>query len=252
MKLSCCDISSSLNSLSSKEGNLFTNSNNHFLAFFSQSVQKFEAQKKENEGILGYKLYKTISFLPSTSFLIQTQFLNLLTTTYRTNSNRGMKAKEEGMGKELSISFEDTSLRVKLFLELYASYVTLMGNVMEFKWLQFCGKKMNGSFKVFKVHPCDLVKTTFENSVSELALKDLDEKLVYPISFIDYLLKRDIVKDFLVQNTTSCVKLLNKFIDDILLYSLTSKDFKILNSSSSRGGDLGKDLDPIQQSQEDA
>ncbi|KAI5649692.1 hypothetical protein M9H77_35697 [Catharanthus roseus] len=68
MKESCCDISLPLNPLSSEEVNLFTSSNNHFLACFSQSVQKFEAQNMENVGILGYKLYKTISFLPSTSF----------------------------------------------------------------------------------------------------------------------------------------------------------------------------------------
>ncbi|KAI5683074.1 hypothetical protein M9H77_04302 [Catharanthus roseus] len=98
MKESYCDISSPLNSLSSKKVNLFTNSNNHFLACYSQSVQKFEAQNMENEGSLGYQLYKTISFLPSMSFLssdfiinesnscsfpffcdrIQSQFLNFL------------------------------------------------------------------------------------------------------------------------------------------------------------------------------
>ncbi|KAI5671897.1 hypothetical protein M9H77_12261 [Catharanthus roseus] len=71
----------------------------------------------------------------------------------------------------------------------------------EFLWLLFCGKKMNGSFK------------------------DHDEKLVYPISFIDYLLKRDILKDFLVQNTTSCDKLLHQAFGGILLYSLTFKEF---------------------------
>ncbi|KAI5672376.1 hypothetical protein M9H77_12740 [Catharanthus roseus] len=123
VKESCCDISSSLNSLSSEEVNLFANSNNHFLPSFSLSVQKFEAQSMENEGSLGYKLYKTISFLPSTSFSsfdsiinesiccsfsffcdrIQSQFLNFLTTTCGTKPNHGMEAKEEGMGKELFI-----------------------------------------------------------------------------------------------------------------------------------------------------
>ncbi|KAI5653027.1 hypothetical protein M9H77_30214 [Catharanthus roseus] len=105
-----------------------------------------------------------------------------------------MKAKEEGMGKELSIGFEDTSLSLslnlflyyhefsfkdlKFFFGLYASYVTLVGNMMEFMWLLFCGKKMNGSFKVVKVHPCYLAKTTFENGAFELTLRDLDEKLL--------------------------------------------------------------------------
>ncbi|KAI5664541.1 hypothetical protein M9H77_23864 [Catharanthus roseus] len=89
----------------------------------------------------------------------------------------------------------------------------------------FCVKKMNGSFKVLKVHRCDLVKTTFENGVFELTLKDLGEKLVYPISVIDCLLKRDILKDFLVQNTTSCVKLLIESFGGILTYSLIFKEF---------------------------
>ncbi|KAI5662628.1 hypothetical protein M9H77_21951 [Catharanthus roseus] len=77
---------------------------------------------------------------------IQSQFLNFLTTTCGTKPNHGMKAKEEGMGKELSIGLEDTSLslslnpfllyhefsfkELKLFLDLYASYVTLVRNVM--------------------------------------------------------------------------------------------------------------------------
>ncbi|KAI5681013.1 hypothetical protein M9H77_02240 [Catharanthus roseus] len=107
MKESRCDISLPLNSLSTGGVNLFTNSNNHFLACFSPSMQKFEAQNMENEGSLAYKLYKTISFLLSTSFLIQPQFLNFLTTTCGTKLNHGMKAKEEGMGKELSFEFLD-------------------------------------------------------------------------------------------------------------------------------------------------
>ncbi|KAI5653136.1 hypothetical protein M9H77_30323 [Catharanthus roseus] len=68
MKESCCYISSPLNSLPSEKVNFLTNSNNHFLACFSPSVQKFEAQNMENEGSLGYKLYKTIRLLHSTSF----------------------------------------------------------------------------------------------------------------------------------------------------------------------------------------
>ncbi|KAI5653180.1 hypothetical protein M9H77_30367 [Catharanthus roseus] len=95
----------------------------------------------------------------------------------------------------------------------------------EFMWLLFCGKKINDSFKVLKVLLYDLLKTTFDNGVFELALKDLDEKLLYPISFIDCLLKYDILKDFLFQNTTSCVKLLNQSFGGILLYSLTFKEF---------------------------
>ncbi|KAI5681337.1 hypothetical protein M9H77_02564 [Catharanthus roseus] len=41
---------------------------------------------------------------------IQSQFLNFLTTTCGTKPNHRMKVKEEGIGKELSIGFEDTSL----------------------------------------------------------------------------------------------------------------------------------------------
>ncbi|KAI5666974.1 hypothetical protein M9H77_16827 [Catharanthus roseus] len=95
--------------------------------------------KEKNEGSLFYKLYKPISYLPSTYFLIQSQFFNFLTTTCGTNSNHGMKAKGEGIGKELSIGYEDTSIslslnpfllchelsfkELKLFLELNPSYV---------------------------------------------------------------------------------------------------------------------------------
>ncbi|KAI5669854.1 hypothetical protein M9H77_19707 [Catharanthus roseus] len=132
----------------------------------AQDRKKFEAQDLANEGSLYYKLYKTISFLPSTSFLsldyiikesnscslsifynrIQSQFFNFLTTTCGTKSNHGMKAKGDDMEKELSISYEDTSIslslnifllcrelsfkELKLFLELNASYVTLVGNIM--------------------------------------------------------------------------------------------------------------------------
>ncbi|KAI5681057.1 hypothetical protein M9H77_02284 [Catharanthus roseus] len=117
----------------------------------------------ESEGSLVYKLYKTISFRLSTSFLssnfiinesnscsfpffcyrIQPQFLSFLTTTCGTKLNHGMKAKKGNIGKKLSIGFEDTSLslslnlflyvtfkELNLVLELYASYVTLVGNVM--------------------------------------------------------------------------------------------------------------------------
>ncbi|KAI5682509.1 hypothetical protein M9H77_03737 [Catharanthus roseus] len=134
MKESCCDISSPLNSLSSEEVNSFTNSNKHFLSCFSPCVRKFEAQNMEIEGILCYKLYKTISFIPSTSFLffdfiineynccsfpifsdrIQSQLFNFLTTTCGTKPNRGMKAKEERIGKDISIGYEYTPISLSL------------------------------------------------------------------------------------------------------------------------------------------
>ncbi|KAI5672354.1 hypothetical protein M9H77_12718 [Catharanthus roseus] len=108
---------------------------------------------------------------------IQSQFLNFLTTTFGTKPNHGMKAKEKDMGKEHRIGIK-VVLRVVYLLcdfgwKCEGIHVSL-----------FCGKKTNGSFKVLKVHPCDLVKTTFENGVSELALKDLDEKIVYPIPLL--------------------------------------------------------------------
>ncbi|KAI5667651.1 hypothetical protein M9H77_17504 [Catharanthus roseus] len=103
-----------------------------------ENMNKFEAQNMEYEVNLGYKLYKTISFLPSISFLSFDFIIN------ESNKSQilGRKAKEEGMGKELSIGYEDTSIslslnpfllchefyfkELKLFLELYAAYVTLV------------------------------------------------------------------------------------------------------------------------------
>ncbi|KAI5653064.1 hypothetical protein M9H77_30251 [Catharanthus roseus] len=64
--------------------------------------------------------------------------------------NHGMKARGEGMGKELIIGHEDSLT-------------------------------MNGSLEVLKVHLCDLVKTTFENGIFELTLKNRDEKLATPL-----------------------------------------------------------------------
>ncbi|KAI5677093.1 hypothetical protein M9H77_08043 [Catharanthus roseus] len=78
---------------------------------------------------------------------ILSQFLNFLTTTFGESDHR-MKAKEEGIGKELNIGFEETSLslslnpfllyrefsfkELKLFLELYASFVTVKVMVSPF------------------------------------------------------------------------------------------------------------------------
>ncbi|KAI5681039.1 hypothetical protein M9H77_02266 [Catharanthus roseus] len=46
--------------------------------------------------------------------LVQSQYLDFLTTICGTKPNHGMKAKGEGMGKELSIGYEDTSIRLSL------------------------------------------------------------------------------------------------------------------------------------------
>ncbi|KAI5683012.1 hypothetical protein M9H77_04240 [Catharanthus roseus] len=66
---------------------------------------------------------------------IQHQFLNFLTTTCGKNSNHGKKAIGEGMGKELSMGYEDTSISLSLNPFLLCH---------EFMWLLFCGKAMNG------------------------------------------------------------------------------------------------------------
>ncbi|KAI5681750.1 hypothetical protein M9H77_02978 [Catharanthus roseus] len=79
----CCDISSLLNSLSSEEMNLFTNSINHFRACISPCAKKIEAQDLENEGSLYYKLYKTISFLNFTSpYLLISLLTNLIVVLF--------------------------------------------------------------------------------------------------------------------------------------------------------------------------
>ncbi|KAI5668828.1 hypothetical protein M9H77_18681 [Catharanthus roseus] len=67
---------------------------------------------------------------------------------------------------------------------------------------------MNRSLKVFKVHPWDLVKTTFGNGVFELNLKNLVEKyLIYSIASIDLLFKDKTLNESIFQNTKSCVKI---------------------------------------------
>ncbi|KAI5681183.1 hypothetical protein M9H77_02410 [Catharanthus roseus] len=45
---------------------------------------------------------------------VQPQFLNFLTTTCTTKSNHWMKVKGGGVGKELSIGYEDTSISLSL------------------------------------------------------------------------------------------------------------------------------------------
>ncbi|KAI5676311.1 hypothetical protein M9H77_07261 [Catharanthus roseus] len=144
---------------------------------------------------------------------------------------------ESGYNKR--ISWFSWSLRDVFHAKLKGEFVEnslLFGNIhgfqfyhfhfKEFMWLLLCGKKMNDSFKVLKVHLCNLVKTTFENGVFQLTLKNLVEKdLVYSIHFIKFLFKDDILNDFLIQNTSSCVKLLNQSFGGSLLYSLTFNEF---------------------------
>ncbi|KAI5663927.1 hypothetical protein M9H77_23250 [Catharanthus roseus] len=133
MRESCCDISSSLNSHSSEE--------------------KFEAQNIENEGSLGYKLYKTISFLSSTSFLIQPKFLNFLTTTCGIKSNHRMKAKGESMERSLALAMNpfllchELSFKELNFVVRKPSWVsTLSFSFQGIHVVAIYGKKMNGSW----------------------------------------------------------------------------------------------------------
>ncbi|KAI5677137.1 hypothetical protein M9H77_08087 [Catharanthus roseus] len=87
-------------------------------------------------------------------------------------------------------------------------------------------KKMNGSLKVFKAHPCDLIKTTFGNGVFELNLKNfVEEHLVYSIISIDLLFKDETLNESIVQNTKSCVKIEKQCLGATLLYSLTFMEF---------------------------
>ncbi|KAI5652888.1 hypothetical protein M9H77_30075 [Catharanthus roseus] len=96
----------------------------------------------------------------------------------------------------------------------------------EFMRMPICGKKMDGSFEVLRVHLCDFVQSIFENGVFELTWKYLDEKhLVYSIYFIDYLLKVVILENIIVQNTNSLAKLLNLPFGGTLIYSLTFNEF---------------------------
>ncbi|KAI5681509.1 hypothetical protein M9H77_02737 [Catharanthus roseus] len=104
-----------------------------------------QAKEKFMESLMDEKSTK-VDELSKAQDVVDRKFFNFLTTTCGTKSNYGMKAKEKGMGKELSIGYEDTSIsfslnpfllrhelsfkELKLCLELNASYVTLVGNFM--------------------------------------------------------------------------------------------------------------------------
>ncbi|KAI5667723.1 hypothetical protein M9H77_17576 [Catharanthus roseus] len=93
------------------------------------------------------------------------------------------------------ILLKDFENQMGTYFEMFKFYHFHFKEVI---WLLICGKKMNGIFKVLKVQLCDIVKTTFKNN--------------------------DILHEFLVQNTNSCVELLNQPLDGTLLYSLTFKE----------------------------
>ncbi|KAI5681224.1 hypothetical protein M9H77_02451 [Catharanthus roseus] len=234
-------------------------------------LTKFEAQNMENEGSLDYKLYKTISLLPSTSFLIQPESLDFLTTICGTKSNHRMKAKEEGMRKELSIGYEDTSItlslnpfhlchelsfkELKLLLKLNTSYSL---DILEF----FPGFEKDKSF---------LYHLPFEDVDINLFFGTISKKL-FLSSFNRGLLKGMIgsIKWLSMEEkapTTDCSpaptidgRLLSgkawkssylspmfPFFESI---DFGSSSFVIwaLRGSSIKGGHLGKDLDRIVQS----
>ncbi|KAI5682058.1 hypothetical protein M9H77_03286 [Catharanthus roseus] len=121
------------------------------------------------------------------------------------------------MGKEPGPILEDLPISPSLNPSL--CYKELM------RLLNFT-KKLNGSLKVFKAHPCDLVKTTFGNGVFELNLKNLVEKhLVSSIASIEFFFKDETLNESIVQKTKSYVKIENQSLGATLLYSLTFKEF---------------------------
>ncbi|KAI5653595.1 hypothetical protein M9H77_30782 [Catharanthus roseus] len=146
MRESCCDIISPLNSLSSEEPNLFTNFINHFFDWFSPSVQKFEAQDLGNEGRVNIVLRIVCLYVT----LVGNLMVNPFTC--------------------------ELALDVDHMLKCSSPRAYLEKQHLEFMRLLLCGKKMNSSFEVLKVHLCDLVKTKFANAVSKLTLKNFVEK----------------------------------------------------------------------------
>ncbi|KAI5659348.1 hypothetical protein M9H77_28141 [Catharanthus roseus] len=63
--------------------------------------------------------------------LIQSQFLNFSTTTCGTKSNHGIKAKEEGMGKELSIGYKGIDNSFFKPFSLFLSRASDVRSIME-------------------------------------------------------------------------------------------------------------------------
>ncbi|KAI5681248.1 hypothetical protein M9H77_02475 [Catharanthus roseus] len=78
------------------------------------STKEREEKRKENECLIeNHESLKEeqVEEKQEEIEITQSQFFNLLTTSCGTKSNHGMKAKEEGMGKEPSIGYEDTSIK---------------------------------------------------------------------------------------------------------------------------------------------
>ncbi|KAI5676368.1 hypothetical protein M9H77_07318 [Catharanthus roseus] len=133
--------------------------------------------------------------------LIQPQSLDFLTTICGTNSNHGMKAKGEGMGKELGIGYEDTSIslslnpfllchefsfkELKLFLELNASYMTLIGNLRVN--LVTCEQALDVAHMFKFSSPCAYLEKQLLDSVSRIKLSYHDLELLHYNFFFDHI-----------------------------------------------------------------
>ncbi|KAI5650233.1 hypothetical protein M9H77_36238 [Catharanthus roseus] len=151
-----------------------------------------------------------------------------ITSTRGRRHTMEFEGQDETIGGKLILCFGDLTMILDIdhMLKFSSSCAFLEKQLMEVMWLLNFRKKMNGSSKVFKAHLCDLVKTTFENGVFELNLKNLVEKrLVYSSTFVDFLFKDEALHEIIVQNTKSCVKIENQSLGATLLYSLTFKEF---------------------------
>ncbi|KAI5681060.1 hypothetical protein M9H77_02287 [Catharanthus roseus] len=125
--------------------------------------------------------------------------------------------------EEQKVLIVEEFLKTLLFGNIHGFQFYLF-HFKEFMRLLNIRKKMNGSLKVFKAHPYDLV--TFENGVFKLNLKNLVEKhLVYSIASVDFLFKGETLNESILQNTKSCVKIENQSLGATLLYSLIFKEF---------------------------
>ncbi|KAI5650459.1 hypothetical protein M9H77_36464 [Catharanthus roseus] len=71
------------------------------------SSKESEGKRKESECVI--ENHESLNE-KQVKEIIQSQFLDYLTTICGTKLNHGMKAKGEGTGKELSIGYEDTSI----------------------------------------------------------------------------------------------------------------------------------------------
>ncbi|KAI5672423.1 hypothetical protein M9H77_12787 [Catharanthus roseus] len=132
---------------------------------------------------------------------IQPQFFNFLTTTCGTKSNHGMKAKGEGMGKELSIGYEGTSIslplnlfflchgfsfkELQLFLELNASYVIFVGNFMVYPVI--CEQALDIDHMLKCSYPCAYLEKQLFVSMARIKQSYHDLESLHANLFFDLL-----------------------------------------------------------------